>query len=604
MGANQISMSLGAPATSEPQGPWAFSGVSSLAATGDRGYAGPGAVNFPAGDPGVTAVGGTNLAATTNPRGFAESAWADAGSGCDPTVSKPSYQTGTGACTGRSAADVSAVAGGADLDVYDSTLYQGASGWFAVGGTSLATPLTAAFEAVTSIDSGHSPNWAYAHANLLNDITTGNNDTASGDLGGTCRAGIAYICNAGPGYDGPSGNGSISGDVVVGGPGIGGMFTSSVAGTTAIAAGGVFPNSEDTIYHFEYGTTTSYGQQTSSQDIGSGASLVPVQSTLSGLTPGTTYHYRLVASNVTGSEFGYDQTFTTPTIPTNTAQPTISTAVPQVGIQIQAEIGTWDPSGAVSYQWQDCTTSDGSGCTSVAGATSSSYVPTSADVGLFPRVALTESNSSGSATAFSEPVGPIAAPPPAPSPASTPATISSPAPAAPSPATVSSPAPPASSPPSTAPSGATRPKITAVPRLTGHAVVGSIVRLRGGRYTGGSLRTVSFYRCARTCTLLKSSRTPSYRLSDRVARRTVRARVTVSGQGGTASAWAAGKVGPVRARRGSVGAQQANSGLASHPPRKRDQLLRFSAGGGTRTPMSVRPPAPKTGASTNSATPA
>jgi hypothetical protein len=97
--------------------------------------------------------------------------------------------------------------------------------------------------------------------------------------------------------------------------------------------------------------------------------------------------------------------------------------------------------------------------------------------------------------------------------------------------------------------GTTHPKITAAPRLKGNPIVGSIVRLHGGRYTGGSLTSVSFYRCAPKCTLVRSSRSRSYRLSDRVERGFVRARVIVSGEGGTISVWAAGKVGPVHRRR-------------------------------------------------------
>ncbi len=544
MGANQISMSLGSAGASEPPGPWAFPGISSLAATGDSGYDGPGKIDFPAGDPGVTAVGGTDLTAAGNARGFAESAWEKAGSGCNPAITIPSYQAGTGACMGRSAADVSAVAGGADLDVYDSTPFRGSSGWIVVGGTSLATPLTAAFEALTGIDSANSPSWTYLHADLLNDITSGNNDTASGDLGGACAGGIVYICAARPGYDGPTGNGSINGDVVTGAPGIGGTYTSSVAATTAVAAGGVYPNSEDTVYRFEYGSTTSYGQQTTGQDIGSGAALVPVAATITGLTPGTAYHYRLVATNLKGTEFGYDETFTTARIPAITGPPTISTIVPQVDVPIRAQPGAWNPTGAASYQWQDCTTSDGNSCTNITGATSSSYVPTSADVGLSPRVAVTESNSFGSATAFSATIGPVAGPPApalAPPPSRTTSTTS----------TSPAPSPPSSdfSPQLGANEGTTRPKITAAPRLKGNPVVGSMVRLHGGRYTGGSLTSVSFYRCAHKCSLVRSSRSPSYRLSERVERDFVRARVTVSGKGGTVSAWATGKLGPVHRRR-------------------------------------------------------
>ena len=70
---------------------------------------------------------------------------------------KPSYQTDTG-CAGRSYADVSADADpNTGLGVYDT----GNGGWLLVGGTSLATPLIAAYEAVTGVDADRSPQWAY-----------------------------------------------------------------------------------------------------------------------------------------------------------------------------------------------------------------------------------------------------------------------------------------------------------------------------------------------------------------------------------------------------------------------------------------------------------
>jgi len=79
-------------------------------------------------------------------------------------------------------------------------------------------------------------------------------------------------------------------------------------------------------------------------------------------------------------------------------------------------------------------------------------------------------------------------------------------------------------------------------------VVGAIVHLTGGRYSGGKVTKVSFYRCARTCTLMSSSK-PTYKLSKRVAGAFIRARITVAGKGGSVTAWAAGKLGPVRASR-------------------------------------------------------
>lgn len=74
--------------------------------------------------------------------------------------------------------------------------------------------------------------------------------------------------------------------------------------------GTVNPNGSNTKYHFEYGTTTAYGSSTGIQDAGSGASPVGEAVTLNHLTPGTVYHYRIVATNAGGTVDGADQTFT------------------------------------------------------------------------------------------------------------------------------------------------------------------------------------------------------------------------------------------------------------------------------------------------------
>ena len=80
------------------------------------------------------------------------------------------------------------------MQVYDTD----DGGWVVVGGTSEASPLIAAYYAIVG-SASQGPAWAYANASLLNDPTSGSN--------GTCLATISYICNAGPGYDGPTGVG-------------------------------------------------------------------------------------------------------------------------------------------------------------------------------------------------------------------------------------------------------------------------------------------------------------------------------------------------------------------------------------------------------------
>jgi phosphodiesterase/alkaline phosphatase D-like protein len=83
-----------------------------------------------------------------------------------------------------------------------------------------------------------------------------------------------------------------------------------VTRSSATLNGTVDPKGQATTYYFRYGTTTSYGLQTSPADAGSGSGTVAVHQTISGLTGDTTYHYQLVATNAGGTSFGTDQTLT------------------------------------------------------------------------------------------------------------------------------------------------------------------------------------------------------------------------------------------------------------------------------------------------------
>ncbi len=86
-----------------------------------------------------------------------------------------------------------------------------------------------------------------------------------------------------------------------------------VGSDEATVEGTVNPEGSSTSYHFEYGATTSYGskQPAAAKEIGYGASSVSVSEALSGLEPGTTYHYRLVAESPEGTTEGEDETFET-----------------------------------------------------------------------------------------------------------------------------------------------------------------------------------------------------------------------------------------------------------------------------------------------------
>jgi subtilase family serine protease len=185
-------------------------GIAITASSGDNGYG----VSYPAASKYVTAVGGTSLTKASNARGWTESAWSGAGSGCSAYEAKPSWQTDSG-CAKRTVADVSAVADpNTGVAVYDTAngcgtssycdylisigVVQGADGWVQVGGTSASSPIIASVYAL----GGHSSaSWTYAHTGSLNDVTSGSNGSCGG----------SYLCTAEAGYDGPTGLGTPNG---------------------------------------------------------------------------------------------------------------------------------------------------------------------------------------------------------------------------------------------------------------------------------------------------------------------------------------------------------------------------------------------------------
>ena len=86
---------------------------------------------------------------------------------------------------------------------------------------------------------------------------------------------------------------------------------SSVKKTSATLNAKVNPGGQRTVYYFQYGPTTAYGAQTATKSAGSGTSTVSVKTGISKLTPGTVYHFRVIASNSQGSSVGKDRSFKT-----------------------------------------------------------------------------------------------------------------------------------------------------------------------------------------------------------------------------------------------------------------------------------------------------
>ncbi len=171
-------------------------GVVITASTGDDGYG----TAFPASSQYVTAVGGTSLSRASNARGWSETAWAEAGSGCSAYEPRPAWQSVTTGCDRRAEADVSAVADpGTGVAVYQT---YGGGGWSVYGGTSAASPIIAAVYALAGTPgAGDYPaSYPYAHAASLFDVVSGDN--------GSCGS---VLCRAGIGWDGPTGLGTPNG---------------------------------------------------------------------------------------------------------------------------------------------------------------------------------------------------------------------------------------------------------------------------------------------------------------------------------------------------------------------------------------------------------
>jgi subtilase family serine protease len=148
-------------------------------------------------------VGGTSLRTDGSSRGWNETVWSGAGSGCSAyNPALPAAATfGTG-CGKRAVADVAAVADPATgVAVYDSTSYQGHSGWMVFGGTSASSPIIASVYAMAGPITGQANAIPYGTPGALFDITSGSN--------GSCPTG--QWCTARTGWDGPTGLGTPNG---------------------------------------------------------------------------------------------------------------------------------------------------------------------------------------------------------------------------------------------------------------------------------------------------------------------------------------------------------------------------------------------------------
>jgi len=212
LGANVISDSWGGVESKKTAGYtnvyFQHPGIAQVSGTPDTGYG----VSWPASAPNLTAVGATTLTRDSSARGWSETVWNDlnnpnlwgsTGSGCSINQSKPTWQTDKG-CSNRTDNDVTAVGDpGTPVAVYNTFIDPG---WIEFGGTSVSTPIVAGIYGLAgNAQSLDGAALTYTNAKDLYDITVGDNLAP----GKTCAP--TYLCTAGKGYDGPSGNGSPNG---------------------------------------------------------------------------------------------------------------------------------------------------------------------------------------------------------------------------------------------------------------------------------------------------------------------------------------------------------------------------------------------------------
>ena len=302
-------------------GDYTFKGVTTVAASGDAGYPGASTNDFPAALPDVTAAGGTTLepasaSGVASAREFTESAWSDAGSGCNLGASKPAWQTDSG-CTGRSYADISADADpDTGMQVYDSNRRR--LGRRRRDQRGLAAdrrllrparfgrpgPVVGVRERIAA----QRPDDRFER--LVRDV-----DRLHLRRRARLRRPDRGRKHLRRGHD--RGAGDLR-------PRDQRHLRAQHDRDRRPALGRGLP--ERHRHQLLVGVRPDHRLWPADprDRIGSGTAPVAVSDSLTGLSPGTTYHYRLVAQNQTGTEYGYDFTLTTPA--SSTTSPTQGTA--------------------------------------------------------------------------------------------------------------------------------------------------------------------------------------------------------------------------------------------------------------------------------------
>ena len=127
--------------------------------------------------------------------------------------------------------------------------------------------------------------------------------------------------------------------------------TSAVHQTSAVLHGTVNPNRSPTLYYFQWGPTTAYGVNGPVKSAGRGPRTLAVQETAGGLTPGTVYHYHLVAVGPAGTSIGSDRTFRTAGHPPALVLSTPVTALSSSGALLTGAVNPEGQATTWYFQW-------------------------------------------------------------------------------------------------------------------------------------------------------------------------------------------------------------------------------------------------------------
>ncbi|MBC8094828.1 MAG: autotransporter-associated beta strand repeat-containing protein [Akkermansiaceae bacterium] len=161
------------------------------------------------------------------------------------------------------------------------------------------------------------------------------------------------------------------------------LSATNVTTTTATLNGTVNPNGTATSAYFQYGTNASYGNVTLITNLGSSNALQSVSLPLAGLTPGLTYHYRIVATNSAGTNVGSNITFTT-LVPVPTVTTLAASNITAGSASLNATV---NPNGTVTAAYFQYGTNTSYGSTTIAtnlGSGSAGQTITSLVAGLQP----------------------------------------------------------------------------------------------------------------------------------------------------------------------------------------------------------------------------